>query len=64
MVKLDDGTQCKVAHAIATRKLTDVRSRIRQLRQIEKVLAQLVRQCEARSGAVRCPMIAALRNSI
>ena len=64
LVKLDDGTQCKVAHVIATRKLADVQSRIRQLQQIEKVLAKLVRQCEARSGAVRCPMIAALKRSI
>lgn len=63
LVKLDDGTQCKVAHAIATRKLADVRSRLRQLRRIEKVLAKLVRECEARRGAVRCPMIAALRNA-
>jgi MerR family mercuric resistance operon transcriptional regulator len=62
LVKLDDGTQCKVAHAIATRKLADVRGRIRQLQQIAKVLTKLVRQCEAGRGAVRCPMIAALRH--
>ena len=63
LVKLDDGTQCKVAHTIATRKLADVHTRIQQLRQIEKVLAKLVRQCEAGHGAVRCPMIAALRQT-
>ena len=64
LVKLDDGTQCKVAHAIATRKLADVQRRILQLRQIEKVLAKLVRQCAAQRGAVRCPMIAALRRPL
>ena len=62
LVKLDDGTHCKEAHRIATRKLADVHSRIQQLQQIEKVLAKLVRQCEVRRGAVRCPMIAALRH--
>jgi MerR family transcriptional regulator, mercuric resistance operon regulatory protein len=63
LVKLDDGTQCHEAHTIATRKLADVQRRIQQLQQIEKVLAKLVRQCAARRGAVRCPMIAALKGS-
>ncbi len=63
LVKLDDATQCKAAHDIATCKLTDVRGRIQQLQQIEKVLAKLVRQCEQGRGAVRCPMIAALRKA-
>ena len=63
LVKLDDGTQCSEAHTIATRKLADVHKRILQLRRIEKVLAKLVGQCEAGRGAVRCPMIAALRRA-
>ncbi len=61
LVKLDDGTHCKEARSIATRKLADVHSRIQQLQQIEKVLAKLVRQCGVSRGAVRCPMIEALQ---
>ena len=61
LVKLDDGTQCKMARAIAAHKLTDVRTRLGQLQRIEKVLAQLVRQCEMHKGEMRCPVIAALQ---
>jgi MerR family mercuric resistance operon transcriptional regulator len=61
LIKLDDGTRCKEAHDIASQKLADVRSRLRDLRKIETVLAQLVRRCEARRGAVRCPLIGALK---
>lgn len=61
LVKLDDGAHCKEAHDIASQKLTDVRKRLRDLRKIETVLARLVRQCEARRGAIRCPLIGALQ---
>lgn len=61
LVRLDDGTHCKEAHDIASLKLADVRKRLRDLRKIETVLAQLVRQCEARRGAIRCPLIGALQ---
>jgi MerR family mercuric resistance operon transcriptional regulator len=63
LVKLDDGTRCAEAHDIATRKLAGVRERARQLAQIEKVLARLVRQCETHRGAIRCPLIASLQGS-
>ncbi len=60
LVKLDDGTHCTEAHAIAAHKLDAVRARLRDLQSIEKVLARLVRQCETRRGAVRCPLIDSL----
>lgn len=63
LVKLDDGTQCKVARTIAARKLADVRNRLGQLQRMEKVLAKLVRQCEAQEGEMRCPVIAALQHT-
>ena len=61
LIKLDDGTHCKEAHDIAAQKLDTVRERLRDLRKIETVLARLVRQCETRRGAVRCPLIGALQ---
>lgn len=60
LVKLDDGTHCKEAHDIAAHKLTAVRARLRVLQRIEKALARLVRQCETRRGAIRCPLIGSL----
>lgn len=63
LVKLDDGTQCKMARAIAAHKLTDVRTRLGALQRIEKVLAKLVRQCERHEGEMRCPVIAALQRA-
>lgn len=61
LVKLDDGTRCNEAHAIASHKLAIVRARLRDLRRIETMLARLVRQCEMHRGAIRCPLIAALQ---
>lgn len=63
LVKLDDGTHCTEAHDIASRKLTDVRARLRDLRRIETMLTRLVRRCETRRGAIRCPLIEALQTS-
>lgn len=60
LVKLDDGTHCKEAHDIAAQKLDVVRVRLRDLHSIEKALARLVRQCETRRGAIRCPLIDSL----
>ena len=57
LVKLDDGTHCTQARDIAAHKLTIVRARLRDLENIEKTLAGLVRQCETRRGTVRCPLI-------
>lgn len=60
LVRLDDGTHCTEAHAIAAHKLTAVRVRLRDLLRIEKALARLVRQCETRRGTIRCPLIDSL----
>jgi len=61
LLELDDGAHCDEARAQAERKLTDVRARLADLRRIEKVLAELVAQCAAASGQVRCPLIASLQ---
>jgi MerR family mercuric resistance operon transcriptional regulator len=63
LIKLDDGTRCSEARDIATRKLVVVREHLRDLQNIERTLAGLVRQCESRRGAVRCPLIERLVDS-
>jgi len=61
LLQWDDGAHCPEARAIAARRLDDVRRRLADLQRIETALVQLVGQCEARRGTVRCPLIAALR---
>ncbi len=61
LVKPDDGTHCAEAHDIAAHKIETVRARLRDLRKIKTVLSRLVRQCESRRGAIRCPLIEALQ---
>ncbi|EQD52225.1 Hg(II)-responsive transcriptional regulator [mine drainage metagenome] len=61
LLKLDDGTHCTEARALAERKLEDVRGKLTDLRRIEEVLADTVVRCGARRGAVRCPLIATLQ---
>ena len=61
LLRLDDGTQCSDARAIAERKLADVRTRLADLQRIEGALTQLVGRCATRRGKVSCPLIAALQ---
>lgn len=63
LIKLDDGTHCTQARDIAAGKLTVVRARLRDLQEIEKTLSRLVRRCETRRGAIRCPLIDNLARS-
>ncbi|MBT0960278.1 Hg(II)-responsive transcriptional regulator [Denitromonas iodatirespirans] len=61
LLTLEDGTHCDEARVLAVHKLHEVRERLAVLRSIETALATLVNDCCAASGAVKCPMIAALR---
>ena len=61
LLRLDDGTRCGEARALASHKLADVRQKLADLGQIEQVLAELVNRCAAGSGNVSCPIIASLR---
>lgn len=61
LLRLEDGTHCDEARAIAEQKLLDVRARLADLQRIEAVLSLLVRQCQAQSGNVSCPIIASLQ---
>ena len=62
LLRLDDGTRCGEARALASHKLADVRQKLADLAQIEQVLAALVDRCTASSGKVSCPIIASLRD--
>lgn len=61
LLRLDDGTHCREAASLAAQRLTDVRARLKQLRRMEKALAQVVAACDSTRGRVSCPMIAALQ---
>lgn len=60
LLKLEDGTHCDEARAMAKQKLGDVRGKLDHLRRIESALAQLVHDCGAAHGMIACPLIAAL----
>lgn len=63
LLKLQDGTHCTEARAIAVEKLADVRKRLEGLRGIEQTLQALVAKCANQSGEVCCPLIASLQES-
>ncbi|HUE87135.1 MAG TPA: Hg(II)-responsive transcriptional regulator [Vicinamibacterales bacterium] len=62
LLRLDDGTHCVEARAMAELKLEDVRAKLRDLRRMESVLRHLVAHCRASRGTVMCPLIAALHS--
>lgn len=60
LLKLEDGTQCREASALATAKLADVRQRLQSLKRMEKALATLVNACQAKRGKTSCPLTESL----
>ena len=60
LLALEDGKHCRQAEQIGTKKLSIVRERIAQLRQVENALATLVEQCHCNPGKMHCPLIEAL----
>jgi MerR family mercuric resistance operon transcriptional regulator len=61
LLKLQDGAHCSEAREIAEHKLTDVRQRLADLKQIEHALSALVGRCRTSKGTVTCPLIASLQ---
>ena len=61
LLTLDDVRRCDDARQLAELKLTDVRSKLADLRRIENVLATLVRDCCASQATASCPLIASLQ---
>ena len=62
LLKLDDGSHCDEARAMAEQKLDDVRSKLTNLRHIEVALEGLVTVCCATKKTVTCPLIASLHS--
>ncbi len=63
LIRLEDGTHCTEARRIAERKLELIRSRLRQLREMEQALEALIVDCDDEHGHVRCPLIERLAAS-
>ncbi len=61
LLKLSDGSQCDEARTLAEHKLTDVQSRIADLRRIELALQELICRCQTSRSEVSCPLISALQ---
>ena len=60
LLKLDDGSHCDEARAMAEQKLDDVRSKLVNLRQMQVALEGLVTDCCATKGKAACPLMASL----
>ncbi len=61
LLKLADGGQCDEAKELAEHKLTDVQSRIADLRRIELALQELISRCRTGRSEVKCPLISSLQ---
>jgi MerR family mercuric resistance operon transcriptional regulator len=64
LLRLEDGTHCDEARALAESKLAVVRARLADLQRIEGALADLVRRCGQSGGQVRCPLIDSLQQGL
>ena len=60
LLELQDGTDRRTIRTISTRRLEQIRSRIADLKRMEKALAHVLHECEARGGAPHCPIIEAI----
>ncbi|MBI2316109.1 MAG: Hg(II)-responsive transcriptional regulator [Betaproteobacteria bacterium] len=63
LLKLDDGTHCSEAAAVAQHKLAEVRARLADLNRMDSVLSALVARCRKSRGHVSCPLISSLRSA-
>lgn len=63
LLKLEDGTHCDEARALAEHKLDDVRRKIAGLRQMELTLDNLVERCRCSEDPQQCPIIHSLHGS-
>jgi MerR family mercuric resistance operon transcriptional regulator len=61
LLRLQDGTGCDEARAIAEARLEVVAGRLRELRQVQAALRRAIAACRTRQRRVSCPLIASLR---
>lgn len=64
LLRLEDGTHCDEASALAEDKLVAVREKIAGLQTVERVLSKLVRSCRQGGGKIHCPVIASLQGGL
>ena len=60
LMRLEQGGTRNAIRKIAGDRLTTIREKIRALKQMERVLSTLLRECEHTATAAACPIIAAL----
>ena len=60
LLALEDGSDRERIRLIASVRLQDIRTRIADLKQIERTLAQALRDCETHAKMVHCPVISAI----
>jgi MerR family mercuric resistance operon transcriptional regulator len=63
LLRLDDGIHCEEASNLAESKLTDVREKLTELKQIEHLLTELLTACHNQDGNVGCQLIASLHRA-
>jgi Hg(II)-responsive transcriptional regulator len=59
-LRLEDGADRKAIRKVAADRLSEIQSKIADLRRMEGVLSRLIDECEATGRAKPCPVIAAL----
>jgi MerR family mercuric resistance operon transcriptional regulator len=57
-------TDCNQVHHMATHQLVEVQNKLRNLRNLEKTLKGLIKNCEAGGGDMDCPMIDSLLDEV
>lgn len=63
LLQLEDGINGAEVADIAENRLADIRSRLRDLPRMEKVLSELVNQCHQSTGEISCPLIKAIQEA-
>lgn len=60
LLALEDGQNCKKAQGLAATKLATVEARIADLQRMRRTLKDLIAQCGAGGGRIKCPIIETL----
>jgi MerR family transcriptional regulator, mercuric resistance operon regulatory protein len=63
LMRLEQGGARNAVRKIAGNRLTNIREKIAALEQMERVLSELLFECEHTATASRCPIIAALNTN-
>ena len=64
LLALEDGRSCSKAQSLAAKKLATVEARIADLNRMRRTLKNLIAQCGAGGGRIRCPIIETLAYDI